>query len=105
MSKAIKDEFADLPLSRQRKYQLRMQRDQQCIICGESTVGGFYCLKHLVDKRERARRRIGAKKRLKGARSYRLEQEMQSTRRRRTLPTSTNPPKPHDPARADAVEV
>jgi hypothetical protein len=83
MRKAIKDEFSDLTVSRQRKYQLRMQRDRRCILCGESAVGPFFCLKHLVDKRERARRRIGAKKRSKGARSYRLEQEMKLARRRR----------------------
>ena len=81
MSETIKDEFSDLPVCRGRKYQLRMERDGRCIICGESAVGRFYCLKHMVKVRERARRRIGAKKRLKGARSYRLE-EIESTQRR-----------------------
>jgi hypothetical protein len=51
-SKAIKDEFSDLPVSRQRKYQLRMQQDRRCIICGESAVGSIFCLNHLVAKRE-----------------------------------------------------
>jgi tRNA(Ile)-lysidine synthase TilS/MesJ len=83
MPKAIKDKFSNLPVSRQRKYQLRMARDRRCVICGESAVGRFYCLKHMVKVRERARRKIGAKKRSKGARSYRLEQEMKVARRRR----------------------
>jgi hypothetical protein len=83
MRKAIKDEFSDLPVSRQRKYQLRMGRDGRCVICGESAVGRFYCLNHMVKVRERARRKIGAKQRLKGARSYRLEQELKLARRRR----------------------
>jgi hypothetical protein len=81
MPNVIKDEFTDLPVCRGRKYQLRMERDGRCIICGESAVGPFYCLKHWVKARERARRRIGAKKRLKGARSYRLEQEIKSARK------------------------
>jgi hypothetical protein len=82
MPNAIKDEFTDLPVSRQRRYQLRMRRDGRCILCGESAVGAFYCLKHMVKVRERIRRRLGSSKRLKGARSYRLEQKMQSARRR-----------------------
>jgi hypothetical protein len=82
MPKKIKDRFSDLPVSRHRKYQLRMQRDRRCCICGEPAVGAGYCLEHLVKMRERMRRRIGAKKRLKTARSYRLEQEMKLARRR-----------------------
>jgi hypothetical protein len=30
----IDDEFKGLPISRQRKYQLRMQRDRRCTECG-----------------------------------------------------------------------
>ena len=82
MPKAIKDEFTDLPVSRQRRYQLRMQRDRRCVICGEPEVGPFFCLKHLIQTRERARRKLGTKRRWKGARSYRLEREMKSARRR-----------------------
>ena len=82
MPKKINDEFTDLPVSKQRKFQLRMERDGRCRICGELAVGRFYCLKHLVKDRERARKKIGAKKRLKGARSYRLERERRAARRR-----------------------
>jgi len=38
MRKSIQDEFTHLRISRQRKYQLRMQRDQRCTECGESAV-------------------------------------------------------------------
>jgi hypothetical protein len=83
MPKPIKDEFSDLPVSHQRKTQLRMQRDGRCIICGQPAVGPFLCLKHLIASRERMRKKTGAKKRLKGALSYRLEREMRAARRRR----------------------
>jgi hypothetical protein len=73
MPKKIKDKFTDLPVSRQRKYQLRMRRAQRCIICGEPAVGKTFCLTHMVRKREKGRKRIGARKRLKGALSYRLQ--------------------------------
>jgi hypothetical protein len=55
MRKAIKDEFTDLPVSRQRKYQLRMARDGRCITCGEPAAESFWCLKHMVKIRERER--------------------------------------------------
>jgi hypothetical protein len=34
MRKRIQDEFTHLRVSRQRKYQLRMQRDKRCTECG-----------------------------------------------------------------------
>ena len=34
MRKAIEDEFTHLNVSRQRKYQMRMSRDQKCTECG-----------------------------------------------------------------------
>jgi uncharacterized OB-fold protein len=34
--KPIKDEFTDLPISRQRKRQLRLIRDGKCRICGKA---------------------------------------------------------------------
>src|ERR1035441_10685629 len=36
MPKIIKDEFTGLPVSPQRKYQLRMKRDGRCVICGRA---------------------------------------------------------------------
>src|SRR4030095_5180824 len=69
----IQDEFSNLPISRQRKYQLRMQRDQRCTECGEPAVLASRCLKHLVKARERQRQNRGLTKRYYGTISYRLE--------------------------------
>lgn len=73
MRKRINDEFADLPVSRQRKYQLRMQRDSRCTECGEPAVQGSRCLKHLVKARERQRKKRGLKRRYRSTLSYRLQ--------------------------------
>jgi hypothetical protein len=73
MRKCIKDEFTHLPISRQRKYQLRMQRDQRCTECGEAAVQASRCLKHLVKARERQRKSRGLKRRYYGTLSYELE--------------------------------
>jgi len=73
MGKLIKDEFAKLRISRQWRYQLRMKRDNRCIICGEPAVRGWKCLKHLVKARERQRKKMGHKRRLRNAMSYRLQ--------------------------------
>ena len=66
MRKRIEDEFTNLPISRQRKYQLRMQRDRRCTECGEPAIQGSRCLKHLVKKR-------GLKRRYYGTLSYKLQ--------------------------------
>jgi len=73
MKISIKDEFTDLPVSRQRKYQLRKQRDNRCTECGDPTVATSRCLKHLVKARERQRKKRGLKGRYYGTLSYRLE--------------------------------
>jgi hypothetical protein len=75
MADLIKDEFTDLKMSRQRKYQLRMRRDGRCTICGDKVAGACLCLKHLVAARERTRRRLGCKRRLKKTKSYQLEEQ------------------------------
>jgi len=81
MRKPIQDEFTDLPLSRQRKYQLRMQRDSKCTECGNPAVQGSRCLKHLVKARERQRKKRGLKRRYYSTLSYRLQGEARSKRR------------------------
>ena len=46
-NKKIIDEFTDLPISRQRKYQLRNKALGLCILCQENAVPGMArCLKH-----------------------------------------------------------
>ena len=74
MRKRIQDEFTELPISRQRKYQLRMQRDKRCTECGQPAIQGSRCLKHLVKARERQRVKRGLKRRYYNTLSYRLEQ-------------------------------
>ncbi len=73
MRTAIQDEFSDLPISRQRKYQLRRQRDNLCTECGEPAVSGSRCLAHLVRARERQRTKRGLKRRYQNTLSYRLQ--------------------------------
>ena len=73
MRKPIVDEFTNLPISRQRKYQLRMQRDSRCTECGEPAIKGSRCLKHLVKARERQRKKRGLKRRYYGTLSYKLQ--------------------------------
>ena len=73
MRKRIEDEFTALAVSRQRKYQLRMQRDKRCTECGEPAQLGSRCLKHLILARERQRKKRGLKRRYFGTLSYRLQ--------------------------------
>ena len=58
---AIQDEFTALPVSSQRKVQLRWHRDGRCQKCGEPIVTAFHCLKHAIQHREQQRRRKGSK--------------------------------------------
>ena len=81
MRKRIDDEFTYLPISRQRKYQLRMQRDQRCTECGETAVQGSRCVKHLVKARERQRKKRGLKRRYYGTLSYKLQSDGLKPRR------------------------
>jgi hypothetical protein len=47
MPKAIIDEFTSLPISRQRRYQLRKHRDRKCIRCGQpAEEHGYFCETH-----------------------------------------------------------
>ncbi len=73
MRNCIQDEFTDLPISRQRKYQLRMKRDRRCTECGQPAAEGSRCLKHLVKARERQRKKRGLKRRYYNTLSYKLQ--------------------------------
>src|SRR5690242_8621972 len=66
----IQDEFEKLPISKQRKYQLRMRRDRRCTKCGAPAATATYCVKHLVQARERMRRATGARRRYYSRPSY-----------------------------------
>ena len=75
MGKRIKDQFTGLRISRQYRYQLRMKRENRCIICGEPAVTKWKCLKHMVKARERQRKNLGLRRRLHNALSYRLQRD------------------------------
>lgn len=80
MRKRIVDEFANLPISRQRKYQMRMKREGCCTECGKPAVQGSRCLKHLVKARERQRTKRGLKRRYRNTLSYRLQSAERKSR-------------------------
>jgi hypothetical protein len=73
MKSTIQDEFSLLPISRQRKYQLRRLRDGRCTQCGAPVIAGKRCLKHLIEARERQRKLQGNKRRYYNTVSYKLE--------------------------------
>lgn len=76
MRNCIQDEYTDLPISRQRKYQLRMKRDKRCTECGQPAAEGSRCLKHLVKARERQRKKRGLKRRYYNTLSYKLQSSL-----------------------------
>jgi len=78
----IKDEFQHLKISRQRKYQLRQQRDGRCIICGKETPASSRCLEHMIIARERQRRKNGWKRRYQST-SYKIEAQLFKRKKRK----------------------
>ncbi len=72
MRTPIQDEFSHLPVSRQRKWQLRQQARGNCTICGQPAVTNFRCLKHFVYDRELAAKYKGCQRK-HSCRSRRLE--------------------------------
>lgn len=70
----IKDAFSELPISKQRKYQLRHQKKGLCIKCnGKAAIKGL-CLRHAVYARERQRKQVGCVKRNHSL-TYRMEEK------------------------------
>jgi hypothetical protein len=63
--KKIIDEFTDMPISRQQKWQLRRAKEGRCVICGEPKVTAWHCLKHAIANREWARKYSGSVRRNK----------------------------------------
>ena len=55
----ISDEFSNLPVSRQRKWQLRKARDLKCMLCGASTTGELTLCDKCFDKDRVFRGRMG----------------------------------------------
>lgn len=74
MHRKIQDEFTDLPISKQRKHQLRRKKGGKCILCGKPLVFAFRCLDCQVAFREYIRKRNGAIRR-NNSQTYKLQQE------------------------------
>lgn len=75
MPKPISDEITGLPISRQRRYQLRKRRDRKCIRCGQDAVNqGYFCETHRqihnVMSRELRRKRFDSRNRVHDSESY-----------------------------------
>ena len=72
--KGLVDEFTDLPISRQRKWQLRQEKAGRCITCGQPSGGQARCEVHtrmlILTVREHQRAKLGSKRRNLSARSY-----------------------------------
>ena len=42
----VRDKYTYMPISRQRKYQLRMRDKGKCIICGDEAITSHFCETH-----------------------------------------------------------
>lgn len=94
MRLTIQDEFTNLPISRQRKYQLRMARDGRCTECGAKAIIGSRCVEHLIKARERQRKKRNLKTRYHNTLSYRLQTDPEGLlREMRKLQTALKSPK------------
>lgn len=74
MSKAIQDEFTALPISRQRKWQLRQIKRGRCQRCGQQIIKGSkdYCLECMMKMNHHARKKLGHKRHYRSL-SWRLQ--------------------------------
>src|ERR1041385_1873045 len=84
--KKIFDEFTGMtkadgtPMSRQQVHMLRKKARGIFLTCGEPAIG-VYCLKHTIAARERMRKKLKYRRRLRKSPSYALEKEVRSKRR------------------------
>jgi len=68
------------PMCRQQVHMARKKARGVCLTCGEPAVG-VYCLKHTIAARERMRRKLKYRRRLRQSPSYILEQTARSKNR------------------------
>lgn len=79
----IIDKFSDLPISRQRKYQLRNKVYGLCILCSEKAVPGMSrCLKHEKKRLEQIRLRTLAINKYKNTKLRRYLRSMAYIRKK-----------------------
>jgi len=83
MPKAIIDELTHLPLSRQRRYQIRMVARGRCPICGKPAVSGTRCPFHAAANHERLKRarlrKLAAARRLSNSPPRRMPAKAKKT--------------------------
>lgn len=78
----IQDRFTNMkkadgtPMSRQQIHMLRKRARGLCWICSQPALkGGYFCIDHQIQARERMRKKLGCRRRNKGAASYALEEK------------------------------
>jgi hypothetical protein len=62
------------PMSRQQVHMLRKKAEGLCLTCGKPAIG-VYCLKHTIAARERMRKKLHYRRRLRNSASYVLEKQ------------------------------
>ena len=66
MKQRIMDEFSDLPISKQRRWQLRQEKAGKCITCGKPAARYQRCESHadalVLRTREHQRIRLGGER-------------------------------------------
>lgn len=82
----IHDEFTDMPISRERKRQLRALKKGVCCIagCEEPLATKVHCLKHAVERREKSRSERHVSRRWKNAKTYQLEMALKEKRKNKS---------------------
>jgi len=91
--KKIVDKFSGLlkadgtPMSRQQVHMLRKKARGLCLTCGAPAVG-VYCLKHTIAARERMRRKLKYRRRLRNSSSYLLEKQSRSKGHGKSRPSA-----------------
>ena len=100
MGKRISDEFTNLKISNQRKWQLRRAKEGRCIICGaQEVVGNNRCLEHNVQQALRNHERNCPGEKHTNGKWLRLVKLSRSPKRRRIEGTRTNDLSPANSAR------
>ena len=79
----IQDQFTNMkkadgtPMSRQQIHMLRKRARGLCWICSKKALkGGYFCAEHQIQARERMRKKLGCRRRNKGAASYAIEKRI-----------------------------
>jgi hypothetical protein len=86
----IQDRFTNMkkadgtPMSRQQIHMLRKRARGLCWICSKPALeGGYFCLDHQIQARERMRKKLGCRRRNFGATSYKMKKEQTQARSKR----------------------